>query len=97
MGGYMEGVQSRHREVHNTIAWAKGCMINALSMISVAMNKDPHPSHKMGPKESTLVSCASNDRFGSIRICENCEGRDVEAGGAGSRYQDEELLSECKG
>lgn len=70
-------------------------MIDALSMESVAMNKEPHPSHKMGPKESTLVSCASNDRFGSVRTCENCEGRDVIAGGPGSRYHDLELTIEC--
>lgn len=70
-------------------------MIDALSMESVSYEEEPHPSHKMGKKESTLVACASNDRFGSVRACVNCEGRDVEAGGAGSRYHDPELMREC--
>lgn len=71
-------------------------MINALEMKYVKMTTEPHPSHKMGPKESTLVTCASNDRFGSVRACENCEGRDVIAGGAGSRYHDPELEHPCQ-
>ena len=70
-------------------------MIDALSMEFVAMGKEPHASHKMGAWESTLVSCASNDRFGKIRECENCGGRDVIAGGAGSRYHDKELGMVC--
>lgn len=71
-------------------------MINALSMEQVAMDAKPHPSHKFGKKESTIVACASNDRFGSIRTCKKCEGREVWAGGAGSHYFDAELLKECR-
>lgn len=71
-------------------------MINALEMTYVAMDKEPHPSHKMSSKESALIACASNDRFGSVRHCKNCEGRDVIAGGAGSRYHDPELENTCE-
>ena len=71
-------------------------MINAGDMEMVAMDAKPHPSHKFGEKESTLVACASNDRFGSIRACKVCEGREVWAGGAGSHYFDAELLRACR-
>ena len=70
-------------------------MINALDMEHVAMNAQPHASHKFGKKESTLVACASNDRFGSIRVCKKCGGREVWAGGAGSHYFDTELQQVC--
>lgn len=71
-------------------------MIDAVSMRQVKMDAEPHPSHRFGEKMSTLVSCASNDRFGSIRECEGCGGREVWAGGAGSHYFDEELLRTCE-
>lgn len=70
-------------------------MIDAVSMNQVAMDATPHASHTFGKKESTLVACASNDRFGSIRTCRRCGGREVWAGGAGSHYFDEELLEAC--
>ncbi len=72
-------------------------MIAAYDMEYVPMHATPHESHKMGPKESTLVACASNDRFGSVRACEKCEGREVWAGGAGSHYFDPELAERCRG
>jgi hypothetical protein len=70
-------------------------VINALSMEMVAMDAKPHPSHKFGKKESTIVACASNDRFGSVRTCKKCGGREVWAGGAGSHYFDSELQGPC--
>jgi hypothetical protein len=70
-------------------------MINALDMEGVPMDAKPHASHKFGKKESTLVACASNDRFGSIRTCKHCGGREVWAGGAGSHYFDSELKRAC--
>lgn len=72
-------------------------MIDALSMQQVSYKTEPHPSHTMGEWESTLVACASNDRFGSERCCKKCSLRDVKAGGAGSRYFDEGLETECSG
>jgi len=71
-------------------------MINALSMDQVPMDAKPHPSHQFGKKESTLVACASNDRFGSIRTCKKCELSEVWAGGAGSHYFDHGLKEPCR-
>ena len=72
-------------------------MINALAMEQVSWDAKPHKSHQFGRKESTLVSCASNDRFGSIRTCKKCGGQEVWAGGAGSHYFDEGLQEQCRG
>lgn len=73
-------------------------MIDALEMEQVAYKTaEPHKTHKMGEWSSTIVACASNDRFGQVRKCKVCGGRDVKAGGAGSRYFDEILLSTCYG
>lgn len=71
-------------------------MIDALEMQPVKYDAEPHASHRMGAWESTLVACASNDRFGQIRECAACGGRDVKAGGPGSRYFDAELLRNCE-
>jgi hypothetical protein len=71
-------------------------MIDALSMEMVAMDAKPHPSHQFGKKESTIVACASNDRFGSIRACTKCELSEVWAGGAGSHYFDRGLQETCR-
>lgn len=71
-------------------------MINALDMEKVSMSTEPHASHKFGKKESTLVACASNDRFGSIRTCKGCGRSEVWAGGAGSHYFDAGLDEECR-
>lgn len=70
-------------------------MWNALALEQVNYNKEPHDSHVFGRKESTLVSCASNDRFGSVRTCKRCGGSEVWAGGAGSHYFDGDLASAC--
>lgn len=70
-------------------------MINAMEMEMVEGEPKIHESHEMSKWESCIVACARNDRFGQVRGCEKCEGRDVKAGGAGSRYVDEELLFEC--
>lgn len=72
-------------------------MINALEMVAVSYIEEPHESHKMDGWESTIVACASNDRLGKVRECKKCEGRDVKAGGAGSRYHDPELSKPCRG
>lgn len=72
-------------------------MIDALEMEAVHWDEPPHASHVFGKKSSTLVACASNDRFGSIRTCKGCEGREVWAGGAGSHYFDAGLKTACKG
>ena len=72
-------------------------MIAAYDMEQVSESAAPHSSHKMGEKESTLIACASNDRFGTVRACERCEGREVWAGGAGSHYFDPELKRPCQG
>lgn len=72
-------------------------MINALSMVMVRENDTPHPSHQFGPKDSTLVACASNDRYGQVRTCKKCEANEVWAGGPGSHYFDQELFSKCFG
>lgn len=71
-------------------------MIQALEMDQVAMDAKPHPSHKFGKKQPTTVACASNDRFGSIRECKQCERREVWAGGAGSHYFDPGLQERCQ-
>jgi hypothetical protein len=71
-------------------------MIYALNMEMVMMDAKPDASHQFGRKESTIVACASNDRFGSVRTCKRCGGREVWAGGAGSHYFDSELLRKCK-
>lgn len=71
-------------------------MIDALSMETVPMDAKPHPSHRFGKKESTIVACASNDRFGSIRTCTKCALREVWAGGAGSHYFDRGLQEPCR-
>lgn len=70
-------------------------MIDALEMEQVTSDARPHPSHRMGSSQSTIVACASNDRFGSVVSCERCGARDVKAGGPGSRYFDEALMSAC--
>lgn len=70
-------------------------MIDALSMNDVGMSDEPHASHRMGEWEQTIAACASNDRFGRVRLCEVCGGRDVKAGGAGSRYHDPCLAGPC--
>ena len=71
-------------------------MIDALFMKMVTMHAKPHPSHQFGKMESTIVACASNDRFGSIRTCTKCELREVWAGGAGSHYVDHGLQEPCR-
>jgi hypothetical protein len=71
-------------------------MINALDMQWVPMKQLPHASHNFTKKESTIVACASNDRFGSVRTCKRCGGREVWAGGAGSHYFDSELMERCR-
>lgn len=71
-------------------------MIDALEMEDVGMNDEPHSSHKMTAWSSTIVACASNDRFGMVRECSKCGGRDVKAGGAGSRYHDHGMRERCK-
>lgn len=70
-------------------------MHDALAMQSVPMDATPHGSHRMGSKSSTLVSCASDDRFGTVRACLDCDAEEVFAGGAGSHYFDDELLAPC--
>jgi hypothetical protein len=71
-------------------------MIDAFTMEMVAMDAKPHPSHQFGNKKSTIVACASNDRFGSIRTCAKCALREVWAGGAGSHYFDHDLQKPCR-
>jgi hypothetical protein len=71
-------------------------MIDALSLNQVGMSQEPDESHQMGDWESTLVSCASIGRFGSVRTCKVCGGIDVRAGGAGSRYHSDEMALPCK-
>lgn len=72
-------------------------MINAVEMQQIYFDKKPHNSHKMTAWEDDMVACASNDRFGQVRSCCLCEGRDVKAGGADSRYWDSELFTKCAG
>lgn len=72
-------------------------MISALDMEFVYYSREPDVSHDMTVWEETIVSCASNDRFGSVRHCTRCEARDVKASGAGSRYWDQELFKKCEG
>ena len=72
-------------------------MINANAMEWVSEESTPHSSHQFGPKESTIVACASNDRFGQVRECKKCGAKEVWAGGAGSHYFDQELLYKCYG
>lgn len=71
-------------------------MVYTLDMVMVDKTKVPHKSHDMGNWASTVVACASNDRFGEIRSCSGCGGRHVEAGGPGSQYMDKELLRKCE-
>jgi len=70
-------------------------MINALEMDRVPWDAEPHESHDMGEWESTIVACASNDRFGQIRKCKKCKAEEVKAGGPGSHYFETELCIEC--
>ncbi len=71
-------------------------MIDALDMEYVAWDAQPHSSHDFGPKESTMVAGDGIDRFGSVRECKKCGGREVWAGGAGSHYFDADLLRKCQ-
>lgn len=63
------------------------------------MQTEPHSSHEMEEWESTIVDHKgmSNARFGQQRCCKNCEGEEVLAGGAGSRWRDPELEKHCEG
>ena len=81
---------------HAAVANAGAAVIDACAMEWVSMETMPHASHQFGKKTSTLVACASNDRFGSIRTCKHCGGREVWAGGAGSHYFDTALKRTCK-
>jgi len=55
----------------------------------------PHASHVMTEWHSTILSMASNDRFGDIRECQNCHGEEARAGGAGSHVRHYELDFLC--
>jgi hypothetical protein len=79
---------------HYEITSLKG-RIDALDMDWVPMDATPHASHRFGKKDGTVVRCASNDRFGTIRACKGCGGREVWAGGAGSHYFDSALKHAC--
>ena len=68
-------------------------MIDALSLLQVSMKAQPHHTHKFGRKLSTTVHCASNDRFGTVRVCKGCGSREVWAGGAGSHYFEDLFLN----
>lgn len=63
-------------------------------MINVPLNQEPHPSHKFGLWESTIVSLPSADRLGQIRECE-CGAVDIKAGGSGSRWIDNGADQPC--
>ena len=62
---------------------------------NVKYEQEPHQSHKMTDWEGTICQLSNNDRFGRVRHCKICEGRDYLCGGAGSRWQDKELLAPC--
>lgn len=61
----------------------------------VKHEQEPHESHKMGEWESTICQLSNSDRFGRVRHCETCGGRDYLCGGPGSRWQDKGLLKPC--
>jgi hypothetical protein len=72
-------------------------VIDSLDMEWVPRDAEPHVSHRFGKKDSTVIVCASNERFGAIRVCKHCGGREVWAGGAGSHYFDPVLKLACTG
>jgi hypothetical protein len=61
------------------------------------VNKDekPHSSHRMTAAKSTIVSCASNERFGTVCKCKDCGGKFILAGQG--TYLDEKLMTKCLG
>jgi len=63
--------------------------------INVPYEQEPHETHDMGEWRSTVCQLSNNDRFGRVRRCSICGGRDYLCGGAGSRWQDRELLKPC--
>jgi len=70
-------------------------MIDALELNAVPMEAKPDPTHVFGEWGSTIVSCASSDRFGRVRRCTNCQCIEVFAGGAGSHYWEDEAQQPC--
>ena len=70
-------------------------MIDALSLEQVNMKTEPHHTHRFSEWKDTMVSCASNDRFGSMRKCQRCGCIEVFAGGGGSHYFDGDAGEPC--
>lgn len=63
---------------------------------NVKYEQEPHPTHDMTEWKSTICELSNNDRFGQNRECKKCKGRDYRCGGAGSRWQDRQLLRPCQ-
>lgn len=63
-------------------------------LYSVGMDSEPHDTHEMS--EWKQDQCDLNTpRFGWSRQCTACGGEDWKCGGAGSRWQDEQLSRPC--
>ena len=71
-------------------------LINAASLKQVSKDEKPHKSHSFGRKTSTVVACASEDRFGSVRSCKHCDATEVWAGGPGTHYLDQRATKACR-
>jgi hypothetical protein len=55
----------------------------------------PHPSHEMGPWESSIVTIVATARFGSIRKCEHCGAEEAKTVCGHAAH--DELAVECPG
>jgi hypothetical protein len=65
-------------------------------MINVAYDEEPHSTHRMSKWQSTIVMGPSKDTFGKERRCLGCGLIELLGGGAGSRWQEEDLSRKCE-
>lgn len=54
-------------------------------------DREPHPSHAMGPWEGSIVTIISTSRFGEVRECSHCGGEQARTA-AGQAMHDELAL-----
>ncbi len=88
-----------HRDCPCWTCTSKNCagLYGLYAMIHNIGRKDkPNMTHKWGKWESTIISCASDDRFGRLRKCKKCDAEEAFAGGAGSHMVNDEALEDCE-